>query len=170
MSTPRWTSSHCGSSGQISDNNTLFTKISKSGWNCGGLAMFSIEGVMNSSFRVKFKLENLGSNGVVMIGISQPRLFNCDSLNFNYCGWYLNCCNGALFSGSGDSCREYLPSPPCVGQTVEVIWNQENRTISYVIDGVDKGVAFSGVDYDPSEPLCPAVEIYEQNGSVRIVE
>eukprot|EP01125_Pyxidicula_operculata_P017731 TRINITY_DN6246_c0_g1_i1.p1 TRINITY_DN6246_c0_g1~~TRINITY_DN6246_c0_g1_i1.p1 ORF type:complete len:218 (+),score=59.44 TRINITY_DN6246_c0_g1_i1:51-704(+) len=155
----KWSPSHCGSNGNISADGLVFTKLSGgTDWNCGCLAASSTSSSSDSwiktSFRIKFKLENLSTDSNVMIGVSSPTTFKPNSNNYNLSGYYLHCHNGSLFSQSKDASS---------------VWNKEGGMILYLIDGVCKGVAFSQPELKNVDQFCPAIDVSDPNTSIRIV-
>jgi len=73
--------------------------------------------------------------------------------------------NGTLHSQYGASGRQY-GSAIQNGDVIEVKFNVDAKIISFVINGVDKGVAFQNVNGE----LFPALDIYEENVQIEMME
>ena len=75
----------------------------------------------------------------------------------------LHCYDGYLY-GSGKSNTAYTQTVT-VGSTVRCVRDLAAGTISFVVNGVNKGVAFTGV---PPEDLYAAADLYHVGASVRL--
>ncbi len=98
----------------------------------------------------------------LMVGFSTKIGFDIHGRNYNRCGYFLYCAYGNLwFKDSKDSGRAYL-NQRCdkPGTMITVKWDQETKTISYSINGEDKGLAFEDVFEDE---LYPSFDIYDSN-------
>jgi len=146
----RWDPNYCGVNIQLSQKNVVATKIGGNGWN----AVLGTE--PNQTYKVK--LVNRGTNGLEMIGMAPRNGFKVNGLNQTSCGWYLYCHEGTLCSQQGDSYRAYATAIGN-GSVVEVVFDAQKREISFTIDGVSKGVAFSNL---PQGDFYPAVGIWDQ--------
>lgn len=110
------------------------------------------------SFHVKLLKRYLGN---VTIGIASNSIDPSGS-NYLQCGWYLFASTGNLHSQSGSD-QTYC-DPIQENSIVGVKRNRDDGTISFSVDGVDKGVAFQNVPKDVD--LCV---VYIGSGSVQIV-
>jgi hypothetical protein len=117
--------------------------------------------IPNQSYKVK--ILNRGQKGFIMIGMAPTVL--PDSLNFNQRGWYLYCYNGGLWSKNDNGCL--YASAVNNGSVIEVVFDESTRTLSFVVDGIHKGVAFSNL---PIQDIYPALEILDENSSVEIID
>jgi len=133
-------------SGNVKVEGKTIMKIGNSGWNSSVLGTLANP----SSFKVKY--EGKGDCST-MIGLAPAANFKIDATNHKTNGWYLYCNYGTLYSHMGDNGRAYLNKKIPSGE-IEVILNEENKTISFVIAGMKRGIAFSKVDL--SQPLYPA--------------
>eukprot|EP01118_Nematostelium_gracile_P019901 TRINITY_DN9431_c0_g2_i1.p1 TRINITY_DN9431_c0_g2~~TRINITY_DN9431_c0_g2_i1.p1 ORF type:complete len:102 (+),score=28.95 TRINITY_DN9431_c0_g2_i1:92-397(+) len=93
-----------------------------------------------------------------MIGFA-PQSAHLNNRNFDKRGWYLNSYTGNLYSQNGDLGRAYYEEEVEEGHVVQVNHNRQENTISFIINGVDKGVAYKNVPADI--PLYPCVEMAE---------
>eukprot|EP00298_Acanthocystis_sp_HF-20_P017132 c21673_g1_i4.p1 GENE.c21673_g1_i4~~c21673_g1_i4.p1 ORF type:complete len:106 (+),score=31.51 c21673_g1_i4:1-318(+) len=105
-----------------------------------------------------------------MIGLAPKEHFQISgNYNFRTCGWYLYCGNGNLYSQNRDEGREYHGSGLKVGQIIEVKYDKENERISFVIDGVDRGVAFDNINTQKLD-LYPAFDNMYQTESIQLIQ
>jgi hypothetical protein len=61
--------------------------------------------------------------------------------------------DGCLF-GNGMQGDEYYKAKIKVGQVVEGVHNRADKTISFLVDGVDRGVAFADVQHEQLHVMC----------------
>ena len=91
------------------------------------------------------------------------------------CGWYLNCHESVLYSGPPHNYvywhrayglrkddGEYVHN----GDSVGVVMNTAKGNLSFVLDGVDFGVAYEGIPLD--KPLVPCVLLQNEGDSVEL--
>uniref|UniRef100_A0A6B2LF59 Potassium channel tetramerisation-type BTB domain-containing protein n=1 Tax=Arcella intermedia TaxID=1963864 RepID=A0A6B2LF59_9EUKA len=154
-----WSKEFCGSNIVIQDR--IVTKQSGgSNWNAGVLG--SIPNL--SSF--KLRLKNIVSHGCAMLGMAPKKNFNINGSNYTSCGWYYYAHTGGLYSSKGDGNRSYATALQ-VGSILEVIFNKEQKTISFSVDGIPKGLAYSNIAEDE---IFPAIEIHDQGISIEILQ
>jgi len=142
----------------LTNNNKVATKTQ--GGNSWDAAVLGTQ--PNQNFKVK--VLNRGPNGDFMIGMASTIQQN--SSNYNARGWYLYGSNGTLYSQQGDSSRYYCGNGLNNGSVIEVLFDQTAKTISFAIDGVGKGVAFSNI---PNGDIYPALDMYDQSSSLEIL-
>ncbi len=119
-----WDSSYCGVNVSLSSNNMIATKTSGgSYWNGTVLSNSTV-----TSFTIR--ILNRGSDRGMMIGMAPKPSFKIGSSNCSTCGYYLNVNDGCLYSQQGDSGKAYS-SPVRTGRTIEVVFDQNTRTISF---------------------------------------
>ena len=97
-----------------------------------------------------------------MVGLATPEL-KLDALDLSY-GWYFLCNNGCLYYNSLENSIPYAEGIQN-GSEIEVLLNSD-RTISFTIDGENKGVAISSL---PMEDLYPAVYLFSPYASVELL-
>ena len=107
--------------------------------------------------------------GVAPFNINQ----NVDN-SYGMCGWYLHCFDSTLHSGSPHnySGKEYGPRKGegqyvHVGDSVGVVMDTTKGELSFVLDGVNLGVAFEGIPLDA--PLLPCVHLGNQADSIELI-
>src|SRR5690348_3812280 len=96
-----------------------------------------------------------------MIGFAPKNNFNSSAENYETCGWYYHAYDGNLYCQPGNTIRNSGWKHRGTEKNnweVEVFFDMNKKTISFTIDGVSKGVAFSEVD--TSQPLFPAICLY----------
>ena len=141
------------------DNNTVTKTGGGIGWNASGVSQNP-----TTRFTVRFN-RNGASNDVVIgfIAISDftPTSDNCSKPN-SFC---LYTYNGTLH-GNGNSYKAY-GGDIADGSIIEYVRDLQRATISFIVNGVDKGVAFTAV---PREDLFAIANIHYQNISVTFVK
>ena len=110
----------------------------------------------------------------VYVGVAPSDVSPLNNENFEKCGWYLDCYRSRLWSGPPHWARaveygvrkgegRYVNT----GDVVGVVMDMERGKLSFVIEGVNRGVGVEGIPLD--KPLVPCV-ILEYNGdSVEII-
>ena len=120
-------------------------------------------------------LKSRNNNGNdILIGVSPSDIKQNESRNFKKCGWYLNCFDSALRSGPPHNYRykEYGPRKENgkyvhTGDNVGVVMDTTKGELSFVVNGMNLGVAFDGIPLD--KPLVPCVLICDEGDSVALI-
>jgi len=135
----------------LSNENKTISATCYSSWNCNAIGSKPecIDDVYS------YKLTIVSGGGNLMIGFA-PSTMSLTSSTYSSCGWYLYQSGGGLYSQAGDSSRAYASSFS-VGATIICKYNPSKSTISFTINGTDKGTAFNNVSGD----LYPAINFYE---------
>eukprot|EP00298_Acanthocystis_sp_HF-20_P014185 c20666_g1_i1.p1 GENE.c20666_g1_i1~~c20666_g1_i1.p1 ORF type:complete len:141 (+),score=26.41 c20666_g1_i1:133-555(+) len=121
------------------------------------------------SFRVKILSSgNTNKNSHIYIGLAPKQNLNLNYQNNNRCGWYLYCHNGSPQNSCNSTSNGSYGSKIAEGQIVEVKYNKENRTIDFIVDGVDKNISISNVNNEQYD-LFPAIEMRYVGASVQFV-
>lgn len=122
-------------------------------------------------------LETVENNGYgINIGVAPFDIDQNDNYNCSKCGWYFDCYSSVLWSGPphnydcGD--KEYGPRKEDgeyvrTGSTVGVIIDSSKGELSFVLDSMDLGVAYSGIPFD--KPIVPCVILYYWGDSVELI-
>ena len=124
-----------------------------------------------------FILMRSTAHGVdLCVGVASSDLFQSKSSTFSNSEWYFNCYDSTLWSGpphnykypgkkygprKGDG--EYVRS----GDRVGVVMDTAKGELSFVLDGVNLGVAYEGIPLD--KPLVPCVIFGCQEDSVELI-
>jgi SPRY domain len=98
------------------------------------------------------------------IGFAPSKQFDVSKSNYDSCGWYIFLNNGTLYSQNGDNCKPYS-SGFNKGDTLTCIYNAFTSEISFEMNGVSLGVAFTDVN---GEDIAPAVELYDGGDSITL--
>ena len=126
-----------------------------------------------TSWNIKI-LKSLDNNGSgIYIGVSPSDINQNEGENFNRCGWYFNCYDSTLCSGPPHNYKgkEYGPRKKRgkyvhTGDSVGVVMDTAKGELSFVVDGVNFGVAYDGIPLD--KPLVPCVLIKEQGDCLKL--
>eukprot|EP00004_Rigifila_ramosa_P025677 TRINITY_DN7746_c0_g1_i1.p1 TRINITY_DN7746_c0_g1~~TRINITY_DN7746_c0_g1_i1.p1 ORF type:complete len:549 (+),score=86.91 TRINITY_DN7746_c0_g1_i1:268-1914(+) len=124
-------------------------------------------GIVTYSIRV--------SGGHVMIGVVQAAHLPSVSQSLSIysspnCGWYLYKRDGTLFSGGPPEAKNggaYTCGPVPDGAVVTVQANIQERTISFLVDGVSKGVAFCKI---PKHSVLRPIVLLHTDGTAALVD
>jgi hypothetical protein len=146
----------------LSEDKLTVTKRSSSGeWDAGVLGSIPCN-------RFSLRIDHIGINCEMMIGFATKEGYDINGDNAESCGWYFDACYGELSSENNDTrcSTSYHHSSLKVGNVLTAIWDQEKKEISFELDGVSLGVAFTSVD---REKLYPAVDILDKNLRVTLV-
>lgn len=126
-------------------------------WNCGVVADQPLE-------RYRVQVTNRGEGGYLMIGFhTLPIQPNGDNTTG---GYYLWVRNGNLYSAAGGNIT-YRGCRIAEGSIVESVYHRSSGTISFIVDGVDRGIAFKKVP--GHQVLYPAVDLGEVNTRVTLL-
>ena len=113
--------------------------------------------------------------GGIYIGVAPSDINQNEEDNHDECGWYFDCSGSTLFSGPPHNYKwkEYEPRKRegkyvHTGDSVGVVMDKAKGELSFVLNGVNLGVAFDGIPLD--KPLVPCVILvgYESD-SVELV-
>ena len=119
-------------------------------------------------------LQSWGNDGWgILIGVAPFDIDQNENDNYNKSGWYFYCCDSTLWSGPPHNCRgkEYGPRRGegkyvHMGDSVGVVMDTTKGKLSFVVNGVNLGVAYEGIPLD--KPLVPCVILREQGDSVEL--
>ena len=128
--------------------------------------------VTSWSIKILKSRENDGSG--IFIGVPPSDIDQNGGGNYMKCGWYFDCHCSALWSGlphnykwkkygprKGDG--EYVHT----GDSVGIVMDTAKGELSFVLDGVNLGVAYEGIPLD--KPLVPCVLLCHEGDSVELV-
>lgn len=110
----------------------------------------------------------------VYIGVASSNVNQDFSDNFEKDGWYFNCHNSKLWSGPPHNYRavEYGPRKRDglyvqTGDVVGVVVDTTKGSLSFVLNEVNLGIAYSGIPLD--KPIVPCVILEYEGDSVEII-
>ena len=128
-----------------------------------------------ASWNVKV-LESGGGygGGCIYIGVAPSDIDQNENNNYYKCGWYFDCYGSRLRSGPPHNYRwkEYGPRKGDgqyvhTGDSVGVVMDTAKGKLSFVLNGVNLGVAYEGIPLD--KPLVPCVLLKWQGNFVELV-
>ena len=153
-------------------NPRIATKINDSGYWCTiiGNTPLPLNTVTSWSIRILKSKDNNG--GSIYIGVA-PSNINQNICNYDNCGWYFRCYYSALYSGPPHnySCKVYGPRKGGgqyvhTGDSVGVVMDTTKGELSFVVNGVNHGVAYERIPLD--KPLVPCVILGWKDDSVEL--
>ena len=147
----------------VSADSCVATKTGGDAWNASAVSQHPV-----TRYAVRLNLNGAAYNNCVMVGLILLSSFvpmgsNYNSAQKSYC---LYTYDGTL-CGNGVSSKAYAGGAIADGSIIECVRDLQKKTISFVVNGVDKGVAFAAV---PDEDLHAFANIYSQKISVTIVK
>lgn len=159
------------------ENSSIATQVNGSKSCSNGCTIVGSEPLpLGVVIKWRIKYINGESNGCCGgVGVAPISIDQSEDRNAFKCGWYYNPFASVLRSGPPHkySDEEYGPYTNERGSTIDtgdeigVIMDMENGTLSFVIKGVDYGVAFKDIPLD--EPLVPCVITGHIEDSVEII-
>ena len=110
----------------------------------------------------------------VYVGVAPSNIYQNESENYKKCGWYFDCHFSILVSGPPHNYKWKIYGPRLrggkyvhIGDSVGVIMGTAKGELSFVVNGVNLGVAYEGIPLD--KPLVPCVVLECQGDSVELV-
>ena len=147
-----------------------------------------------TSWNIKILKSRDNNGGGILIGVAPSEIDQNENDNYSKCGWYFYCYRSTLVAGPPHnyvwSGREYGPRKEYkkltllvssgslrligpngkyvqTGDSVGVVMNTANGELSFVVNGVNLGVAYEGIPLD--KPLVPCVLLKYDNDSIELV-
>ena len=127
-----------------------------------------------TSWNIKVLKSKWNGGDGINIGVAPSDINQNESDNYNKCGWYVYCYLSTLYSGPPHSCsgNEYGPRKGDgnyvhTGDSVGVVMDTAKGELSFVLNGVNLGVAYKGIPLD--KPLVPCVILKYEGDSVELV-
>ena len=126
-----------------------------------------------TSWSIKIlKSRNNDGNGIY-VGVAPSDIDQNEDDNYSKCGWYFCCYGSILWSGPPHNykIRKYGPRKGQgeyvhIGDSVGVVMDTAKGELSFVLNGVNLGVAFEGIPLD--KPLVPCVLLGNYGDSVEL--
>ena len=159
--------------GTVSMNRRDATKISD-GNNYTFIGSTPLPPSTVTSWRIKI-LNSRGNDGkYIRVGVAPSDIDQNEGCNYSKCGWYFGCYYSKLWSGPPHDYREKEYGPRKrkgeyvhTGDVVGVVMNTTKGELSFVLNGVDLGVAYKGIPLD--KPLVPCVILRDKGDSVGFI-
>ena len=154
-------------------NPRIATKINGSNW-CTiiGNTPLPLNKVSSWSIKVLKSRDNDGKD--IYIGVAPSNINQNIDCNYNKCGWYFHCYESRLYSGPPHNYRgkDYGPRKGDgeyvhTGDSVGVVMDTTKGKLSFVLNGMNHGVAYEGIPLD--KPLVPCVILGHEGDSVELV-
>ncbi len=158
----------------VDNANPMIASKTHFGDNCTivGNAHLPLNKVTSWSVKILKSKSNDG-NGI-LVGVAPSYIDQNDKDNANSCGWYLDCFESSLRSGPPQNYdyKEYGPRKKFgrylrTGDSVGIVLDTLKGELSFVLNGVNLGVAYEGIPLD--EPLVPCVLLEFKDDSVKLV-
>ena len=110
----------------------------------------------------------------IFVGIAPSDMNQNSDFSYNKCGWYFSCFDSTLVSGPPHKYlkKEYGPRMARDGMyvrnndSVGVVMDTNIGELSFVVGGVDYGVAYEGIPLD--KPLVLSVVLYHKSDAVKL--
>ena len=125
-----------------------------------------------TSWSIKI-LKSYNNGGCIYIGVAPSDINQNESDNYNKCGWYFYCYYSQLISGPPHnySGKAYGPRKGnCgyvhTGDNVGVVMDTTKGELSFVVNGVNLGVAYEGIPLE--KPLVPCVLLNQKGDSIEL--
>ena len=157
-------------------NPRIARKIGNDSYYCTitGNTSLPLGKVTSWSIKILELWDNDESN--IFIGVAPSDIDQDTDDNHNNCGWYFYCYRSTLFSGPPHNYKwpgkDYGPRKEKgkyfnEGDSVDVVMDTTNGELSFVVNGVNLGVAYEGIPLD--KPLVPCVILKNELDSVELV-
>ena len=137
-----------------------------------GNAPLTLNKVTSWSIKVLKSKDNNGDG--ICIGVAPSDIDQNESDNSEKCGWYFYCFNSTLWSGPPHNYKwkEYGPRKRYgeyvrTGDSVGVVMDTAKGELSFVVSGVNHGVAYERIPLD--RPLVPCVLLGLKGDSVELI-
>ena len=127
-----------------------------------------------TAWGVKVVESSGGCAGAMSIGVAPFDIDQNADRNFEKCGWYFCCFGSVLCSGPPHNYRDKKYGPRRdygeyvhTGDTVGVVMDTAKGELSFVLKGVNLGVAYKGIPLD--KPLVPCAILRFEDDAVEII-
>ena len=127
------------------------------------------------SWCIKILKSKFNDGSGISVGVAPSDIDQNEECNYSKCGWYLGCYNLMLHSGPPHNYRgkEYGPRKEKgkgryvqAGDSIGVLMDTTKGELSFVVNGVNLGVAFDGIPL--GKPLVPCVLMFLENDTVEL--
>ena len=127
-----------------------------------------------TSWSIKMLKSRNNDGGGIYIGVAPFDIDQNEESNHKKCGWYFHCYGSTLYSGPPHNYKdkEYGPRKRWGeyihrGDSVGVVMDTTKGELSFIVDGVSLGVAYSGIPLD--KHLVPCVLLRFKGYSVKLI-
>ena len=137
-----------------------------------GSTPLSLNKVTSWSIRI-LKSKSINANGI-WVGVAPSDINQNEDHNYYKCGWYFHCDTSLLCSGPPHKYQWKVYGPRKgegeyvhTGDSVGVVMDTAKGELSFVVGGVNLGVACEGIPLD--KPLVPCVILLNGGDSVELI-
>ena len=155
------------------ENPRIATFIGCDYWNCTIIGNTPLPLNKVTSWNIKVLKSKYNSGESIYIGVAPFDINQNEDDNYDECGWYFGCYTSTLYSGPPHSDRNKKYGPRKgdgnyvhTGDIVGVVMDTTNDGLSFVLNGVNLGVAYEGIPLD--KPLVPCVILGFKGDSVEL--
>ena len=127
-----------------------------------------------TSWNIKILKSKCNNGNGICVGVALYDVSQNEDDILKKCGWYFGCYASQLWSGPPHSCWQKMYGPRKesgkyvhTGDSVGVVMDTAKGELSFVVNGVNLGVAFDGIPLD--KPLVPCVLLWYQGDSVELI-
>ena len=154
-------------------NPRVATKVTSNliGGYCTIIGNASIPRGKVTSWSVKILNSRKNNGDYIYIGVAPSGINQTEDRNYKKSGWYFDCGISSLRSGPPHDYegKEYGPRKEKgqyvhTGDSVGVVMDTTKGELSFVVNGVNLGVAYEGIPLD--KPLVPCVLLWNERDSV----
>ena len=159
----------------IDKKNPMSAKIVSDGW-CTiiGSTPIPLGKVTSWGIRITRHLLKSAFGADTYIGVAPFDIDQNEKDNHKKCGWYFHCYSSSLYSGPPHNYegKEYGPKieekgkRANLGNGIGVVMNASKGGLSFVLNGVNQGVAYDGIPLD--KPLVPCVILGKKKSYVEL--
>ena len=126
-----------------------------------------------TSWSIKVLKSERNDGWGIYVGVAPSGINQNEGSNHNKCGWHFDCWPSKLCSGPLHDYR-WKPYGPRkkdgkyvhTGDSVGVVMDTVNGELSFIVNGVNLGIAYDGIPLD--KPLVPCAILYKQGDSVEL--
>ena len=145
------------------ENNDIITKIGSDGYR-GTLILESFD--KNKVYKWKIKLLKSRDNFHFYLGVASS---DFDIYKYDdHCGWYFYVWNQKLYSANPNNIANKNFKVKFPRSEITIIMDMKERTLRYIIDGEDNGIAYKDIPID--KPLYPAIYMYYINDCLQFIK
>jgi len=149
--------------GLSGENNNIITKIGEDGYR-GTLILNELEKFKENTWKIK--LLNSTDNFHFYLGVATSD-FDINKKDTN-CGWYLYVWGKNLSTPYSSNIANKNFKAKKAKNEVMLVMNMKERTLKFIIDEEDNGIAFKDIPVD--KPLYPAIYMYYTNDSLQFIK
>ena len=159
-------------------NPRVVTRIDDHGKNCWSFCTIIGDTPLPpnklTSWDIKITKSRYNNGHNICVGVAPIDINRNDSENSKKCGWHFHCGASELFSGPPHNYRAKPLGPrkgderyAKTGDTISVAVDTLNGDLTFAVNGVSCGIAYSGIPLD--KPLVPCAILWYEGDSVELI-